>query len=301
MEDMDEAELNALFADKDTYTNGLADKIAAHLMVEGAFNINSTSVEAWKVFFSSLKGKPVAYLDGGKTPKESSTTGTPVSGLTLPVATPLTADINDSKSPAEQWLGTRELTDEEVNQLAQAMVTQVRTRGPFLSLSEFVNRRLDATASLTDPKDNLAVMGALQAALDDPDVDINRNFREDPLRYLDDETSALDFEFDAAAKGPVAYGSAAYIDQADILRHLGSQMTTRGDTFVIRTYGDSLDANGKVVARAWCEAIVQRTPAYLDTSDDAHLKSVDLQSDTNKRFGRKFVITGFRWMTQDEI
>ena len=31
-------------------------------MVSGPFNINSTSVDAWKVLFSSLKGKPLVYL-----------------------------------------------------------------------------------------------------------------------------------------------------------------------------------------------------------------------------------------------
>jgi hypothetical protein len=292
--------LDTLFAAKDTFTNGLADKIASHLMIEGAFNINSTSVDAWRVFFSSLKGKPVAYLDGGKAPKESPTTGTPVSGLTLPVGISQSGTINDSKSPAEQWLGLRELTDEEVEQLAQAMVKQVRIRGPFLSLSEFVNRRIETTTADMDPPDNLAVMGALQAALDDPDVDINRSFREDSLRNLDDETSSLTFAFKAAAKGPVAYGSAAYIDQADILRHLGSQMTPRGDTFVIRTYGDSLAADGKVLARAWCEAVVQRVPNYIDPTNQPHEKQSAL-SDSNKIFGRQFEIIHFRWMHRDEI
>jgi hypothetical protein len=298
--DMDKAELDTLFAAKDTFTNGLADKIASHLMVEGAFNINSTSVDAWKVFFSSLKGKSVAYLDGGKVPQESSTTGTPVSGITLPVGTPQTGAIHDSKSPAEQWLGLRELTDEEVDQLAEAMVKQVRKRGPFLSLSEFVNRRLESTTSTSNPPDNLAVMGALQAALDDPEVDINRSFREDPVRKLDGETSSLGFAFKAAAKGPVAYGSSAYIDQADILRHLGSQITPRGDTFVIRTYGDSLAPDGKVLARAWCEAVVQRIPDYTDSANQPHEKQTAL-SDSNKTFGRQFEIISFRWMNHNEI
>lgn len=298
---LDTAKLTELFTESTLYKDGLADKIAAHLMIEGAFNINSTSVEAWKVFLSSLRGKSVSYLNGGSTPQESPTRGTPVSGITLPISTPLTAPYVDSKNPAEQWLGLKELTDEEVEQLAQAIVKQIKKRGPFLSLSEFVNRRLESTTATLNPPDNLAVMGALQAALDDPSVNINQNFRDDPIRMLDSETSSLTFAFKAAAKGPTAYGSSTYVDQADILRHLGSQMTARGDTFVIRTYGDALDSKGKVLARAWCEAIIQRIPEYLDDQDNSYLKFNDLKSETNKLFGRKFVITGFRWLNSDEI
>ena len=64
--DLDQTGLDELFAKAGDFSDGLADRIAAHLMVEGPFNVNSTSVEAWKVLLSSLKGKPVAYLDKDK-------------------------------------------------------------------------------------------------------------------------------------------------------------------------------------------------------------------------------------------
>jgi hypothetical protein len=178
------------------------------------------------------------------------------------------------------------------------MVKQVKLRGPFLSLSEFVNRRLD------DSNLPFSLKGALQAALDDEDVAINANFRE-PGRMLDVETAAIGFEFPDAAKGPIAYGSAPYVDQADVLRHFSGQLTARGDTFVIRTYGDSIDSSGKIVARAWCEAVVQRTPDYVDsspsTTDEAHTKQADLISEANKTFGRQFNIVSFRWLNPDEV
>jgi hypothetical protein len=298
------SDLNTLFAAKDTFTNGLADKIAAHLMVEGPFNINSTSVEAWRVFFSSLKGKPIAYLDGGKTPKEATTTDTqvPVGMGTLPTGLPAdTADTEDARGPA-QWKGLRVISEDEINALAQAMVREVKKRGPFLSLSEFVNRRLDPNNT-----NGTALKGALQAALDydgsdnaGPEVTINKNFRTDD-RKLDSEVASIDFAFPEAAKGPAAYGSSAYVDQADVLRHFAEQLTPRGDTFVIRAYGDSLDAAGNVLARAWCEAVVQRTPDYVDATDANHVKSADLRSDANKRFGRTLQIVSFRWLNASEI
>jgi hypothetical protein len=164
--DMNQYKLDSLFSDPNLFINGLADKIAAHLMVNGTFNINSTSVEAWKAVFSSLKGKPVAYLDkdtaltDGVSLKEDRPSGVPIG---LGGAANAKSYKNSSSDPSdpEQWIGWRDLTDEEIKQLAIAMVKQVKLRGPFLSLSEFVNRRLDST------NPTLSVKGALQAALDD--------------------------------------------------------------------------------------------------------------------------------------
>jgi type II secretory pathway pseudopilin PulG len=292
---LDQAKLDTLFTQASTYTSGLADKIAAHLMVDGAFNVNSTSVEAWKVFLSSLKGKPVAYLDGGVTPNETVPEGATVSPGSLPNAVPIkTAAITSPNLPPEQWKTGRELTDEEIGELAVAMVKQVKLRGPFLSLSEFINRRLDGSNK------EFAIKGALQAALDDKDVSINAAFRT-AARMLNSETAGIGFAFPEAAEGPVAYGSSAYVDQADILRSFAGQLTPRGDTFVIRTYGDSMDSAGNVLARAWCEAVVQRFPDYVDGTDENHIKAALLQADANKAYGRKFKIVSFRWLNSSEV
>ena len=115
------------------------------------------------------------------------------------------------------------------------------------------------------------------------------------------ETNGMTTAFTEALNGPIAYGSTPYVDQADVLQNMGSLLTPRGDTFVVRTYGDSLDKNGKVMARAWCEAIVQRTPDYSDTADEDYLKFSELSSDVNKRFGRKFYVVNFRWLNPKEI
>ncbi len=294
---LDQTKLNALFTQTNLFSNGLADKIAAHLVVDGAFNVNSTSVDAWRVLFSSLRGKPVAYLESGKTPLESvSADKTAVNSVMLPNAKPISSSaISSPNNPSEQWIAGRELTDTEIGKLAEAMVRQVKLRGPFLSMSEFINRRLDGS----NAKD-MALKGALQAALDDPSVSINAQFRT-PARVLDSEVAGVGFAFPDAAKGPIAYGSQPYVDQADVLRSLAEQLTPRGDTFVIRTYGDSIDAQGNVVARAWCEAVVQRVPEYLDPADENHVKTASLLSEANKRHGRRFQIVNFRWLNADEV
>ncbi len=297
---LEKTDIDSMFSAAGNYTGGLADLIAARLMVEGAFNVNSTSVAAWKVFFSSLKGKPVTYLDHKKAMtdgvklSEMTPKGVLVGSFTLPNGEPVKGSTADPSEPG-QWLGARELSDDEIGQLAIAMVKQVKLRGPFLSLSEFVNRRLDAG----NPE--LAVKGALQAALDDNLVAINEGFRSKEREFSNAERGQMSPAFPAAMNGSPSYGSAAYIDQADILRHLSSQLTPRGDTFVIRAYGDSLDADGNVTARAWCEAVVQRLPVYIDPLDAAHAKQSDLQSPTNKNFGRKSEIISFRWLNSSEV
>lgn len=295
-----EDKLDGWLETRDDYLDGFADKIAAHLMVQGAFNVNSTSVDAWRALFSSLKGKKVSYLDpssslsGGVNLDDTDPEGVPVGAGPFQNGEAYTGSANDPSDP-EQWLGWRELTDEEIDELAEAMVEQVKLRGPFLSLSEFVNRRLDRSDK------ELALKGALQAALDDPKVSINKGFRNGTRQFSAAETQYAGARFKEAAEGPIAYGSPAYVDQADILRSFAAQLTPRGDTFIIRTYGDSLDSSGEVQARAWCEATVQRVPDYLDPSDESHLKQSNLSSPSNQSFGRRLTITSFRWLNPSEI
>jgi hypothetical protein len=300
---MNESKLTDLMGKKADFEDGLADQIAAHLMVEGPFNINSTSVDSWRIFFSSLKAKPVAYLDsnaamsGSEPSVATGYIGTPVGQTGLAGGAPFTGSP-DSPRNADQWTSWRALTETEIDELAVAMVNQVKLRGPFLSLSEFVNRRLEGDSGKAAER---SVKGALQAALDDPEVSINSAFRNNDRKFSNAEISSMNPEFDLAAEGPIAYGSAPYIDQADVLRGFAAQLTPRGDTFVIRSYGDSLDTQGNVEARAWCEAVVQRIPEYIDPSiDEAHEKQADL-SEANKTFGRQFKIISFRWLNASGV
>jgi len=280
------------------------EELASHLFVEGPFNVNSTSVEAWKAVFAGMRGHEVV-VDRSPRGRPSSwpsshelveTKGTPVSGFSITSGEPWKGTSSDPADP-EQWHAWRSLSDGQIDELANAMVEQVKRRGPFLALSEFVNRRLDR-----DPE--LAKKGALQAALDDDEVSINAGFRNSDRSFSSDELSSLsEVRFPEALEGPVAYGSIAYADQADLLRQLGGQLTPRGDCFVIRSYGDSVAADGTVLARAWCEAVVQRLPEYVDAgaADLPHASFDLLRSETNRRFGRSLRIVSFRWLSPEEI
>jgi hypothetical protein len=275
-----------------------AERVGAHLLVEGGFNVNSTSVQAWKVLLSSLRKQDVATIEPDspdKTRMEASK-GVPAAGL-LTAAGPAIPEksLKDPKSPL-QWRGFRDLSDDQIDELAEAIVVQVRKRGPFLSLADFVNRRLGYDR-------DMARFGALQAALDDDAVSINRDFLKGSRAVAVADAAKAKLAFPEAEAGAAAAGIPGYVKQADLLTSLGPLLTPRSDTFRIRAYGETRSKNGKkVVARAWCEAIVQRTPEYLDSTADEAWRTPDrLRSKANKLFGRRFVVTRFRWLQPDKV
>jgi hypothetical protein len=138
---------------------------ASCLLVDGAFNVNSTRKQAWKALLLSTR--------------DTKTKGR----AAFPrLVNPPGSDA-DSAVPGslDSWTGFRSLTNEEADEFAEAIVTEVKTRGPFLSLGDFVNRRLKADA--TGDK------GALQAAIDR--TSINRAY--DQSQPLDNKKSLPDY------------------------------------------------------------------------------------------------------------
>ena len=95
-------------------------------------------------------------------------------------------------------------------------------------------------------------------------------------------------------------GIPGWITQADLLQVLGPSLAVRSDTFRIRTYGEALDEQGKVIAKAWCEAVVQRMPEYVDPANAAVERDTAL-TPVNQRFGRRFNVVSFRWLSPQEI
>ncbi len=257
-------------------------KSAARLMVDGGFNINSTSVAAWTAVLSSTNRKRPVFMPGDSNLKSQDRGKYVVSRNPNPTIGTATEEA--------RWLGYRELTEEEIRQLAEAVVRQVKKRGPFRSLGEFVNRRL------TDDVE-LAKFGALQAALEDPKVDINRDYRGGNKEIKAGDIVGTNYKFPQAAEGSRYHGTPAYINQADILTPLAPIMQARSDTFVVRGYGEALSADGShITARAWCEAVVQRVPDYIDATDSADVAFGQLTSKTNKILGRRFIMQSFRWL-----
>jgi hypothetical protein len=252
---------------------------ASAMWVDGAFNINSTSVDAWKAVLGSSRLTGLATDDNIPFPRV----------LNSPHGAWKNGDATDTN---KVWAGRRELTPGEIDQLANAIVREVRTRGPFLSMADFVNRRL--------AENQTGRMGALEAAIEKSGLNSGLIAayplaNQSPLpdyKHPDNIPDATPME-QTLKPASKAWGAPAWLTQADVLQVIGPALSARSDTFVIRAFGDALNANGNVAARAWCEAVVQRTPQPV--SPDASGINPDL-TNTKTDFGRRFAITSFRWL-----
>jgi type II secretory pathway pseudopilin PulG len=251
------------------------------LMNEGAFNVNSTSVEAWKAVLSSNRrsdgSTPFPRIIGDEQDEWSAADG-------------LTTDL--------AWNGTRILEDAEIHRLAEAIVVEVKKRGPFLSLADFVNRRLENGPD--------ADQGTLSAAIER--AGLNRPFEYHELYQLNNERSLGDYDHPDNIEDSTrleqtlkpqskAWGAPTHLTQADLLQAIGPGLSARSDTFVIRAYGESVDGE-EIKARAWCEAILQRLPEPL-RPDESGLNP-DKKSEFPD-FGRRFKVKSFRWLNADEV
>lgn len=261
-------------------------RIASLLRIRGAFNVNSTDRDAWRAFFSStakLRIPVDSAIDRNSTWKDSRNA---IAALLVPAGGAIEDDDLDDPSDPDQWLGFRDLTDTELSDLADAMVEEVQTRGPFLSISDFVNRRV---GSDTD----LAAKGALQAALDKT---VNLPLETGPRA----SGAAAGAAFPAAEIGSKMTHVPGHVKQADVLTSLGSLVQVRGDTFTIRAYGEARDTSGKVTASASCEAVVRREAGWVDPVDDPLTMPANLTSPSNQIFGRGFKLISFRWLNADK-
>ena len=282
---------------------------AEYQMIRGPFNVNSTSVQAWKAVLASMKQSEVTTLWARSSALEKRTsTGTPITAMSLPNGTKTRSGAitpaNIDNVRTNDWNGYRELTDDELEILARKIVDEVRDRGPFLSLSEFVNRRIG-------PSEPHTLKGALEAAIDKAEINEKQNavfpntfLNQVPVTATDvSDPKLYSYKTPEATTGNPAAGAPGWVNQGDLLRILEPAATVRGDTFVIRVYGEAQDANKNIIARAYAEAVVQRVPEYVDPVDRPSLNAYNdpTAAAANKTFGRRFNVVSFRWLSNDEV
>lgn len=313
------------------------DQAAANLVVEGAFNINSTSEQAWRAV---LAGK----LDLPSNPSYAHQTDNvdglipyprfwgnqervgngPFEGLSQTMSTDFSSQDGflDTYYQGNRGLflgdaaasSSNASAEAVVNELARTIVREIRRRGPFLSLADFINR------PIYDTREDAGIKGALQAAIDrteapgqvNPVVPIynyarrifNTGNNQNPYPSWDDEhyQGGPDSERGVGrdAFSLISAFAPKYLTQADLLSSLGPFLSARSDTFRIRTYGESRNATtNKVEGRAWCEAIVQRVPEYIDPAINPN--AWDEPNGINRIFGRRYKILFVRWLSPSEI
>ena len=243
---------------------------------------------------------------------------------------PLVNDI-----PVSAWDGFSRLTDAQITSFATEIVNQVKARGPFMSISDFVNRQVSNNTALNKA-------GAIQTAIDQSLNFITRDendeiVAEGPLHKIKREAGG-ELPHDPEINGwngvPILMGDADKYDsepddgkltdrlttegiagdirQADVLRALAPRLSARTDTFRIRSYGEVRDADDKIIASATCEAVVQRLPEYVDLDTDPDdnepwdeydpaAAPADTLNAMNQEYGRRFKIISFRWLDDKEV
>lgn len=236
---------------------------ADSLLLEGGFNINSTSIAAWTAILDSLQQERVPVSDNSgaiydelemgprifNLPHGGNTASSASIASAMETQNPVLFDASNPTVEIERrhpafLVGVRELSEEQIENLAEAVVTRIRTRGqPFRSLSEFADS------------------GILQAAIDaDPSI----NLRHD-------------------GEDRIARNSPASITQGSIIAALAPIIAARSDTFLVRAYGASPRGTA-----AWLEALVQRMPEA--TADE---------NDPEDR--RRFEVLYLRWLDTEQL
>ncbi len=307
-------DFNSLFdqyyMDLNTNPQNLRHKVVNgdRLVVDGAFNVNSTSVEAWESVLCRGLIEEWSYPtkdDEGMVDEDTTTT------LVNPFARfvqsayntfytgPKTGAASTSEIPPREFFvrGVREFTTEQIQRLAEAIVSEIVVfhgdsgQGrPFVSMQEFVNSGVITRAIATA---GLNTMDAIEELWDSPEG-AGMATRDDPSGQNFINGDYNDFSYDQ-----IWHYSPYYLTQADVLAAIDPFLTVRSDTFIIRGYAEERfyerDSNkeivdttptvvsGNILSSAMVELLVQRTyelhPDYPGSENN-----------------RRFRIVGVRWL-----
>ncbi len=257
----------------------LSEELARDVLVSGAFNIHSTSEEAWAALLRSLRLDGWSFRHGYGVP-EIERPGLVNGVFRFPQGArghykspfldyPAYPEVSQEEKAAwyktrpgePDWLyafdtGLRELRERDVDALAGAVVDLLRARArPFVSLSEFVDSGLLQEA--IDRTEINSVASGAEATYD----------RQDPVG-------------DAAVFPEYC---PSFLTQADLLSTFAPLLSARSDSFVIRVRAEVSPAGGSGPAvAAGCEAWVQRLTEAVDPEVPEK--------------GRRFKILSIRWL-----
>ena len=269
-------------------TNTLAEltssnRTAELLVIEGAFNLNSTSSAAWAATLGSIQlpDWEIANIDDSNgdliagAPRRTVELGQTL--LRFPQSAQEiyhTGAYKDSTQPPTEYFRVGAKTSNNATdpmsytelgtQIAQRVASRIQLLGPFTSIETFLSP-VEHT-DFTHPQDPAQYLSVIERAiLDLPKI--NQSAGED-----------------------IWYHTSSFLSQADVMTALAPIASVRGDTFTIRALGQTdLDISGESVATAICEARVQRLPTTVDLNDSVQTPDPD-------GHGRRFVITSIKWL-----
>ncbi|MDR1497761.1 MAG: hypothetical protein LBS59_05030, partial [Puniceicoccales bacterium] len=319
-------------------TNHSYRQSAGFLLQNGTFNINATDERAWRTVLGSTHETPVPTMNNnsGVWSGVEKTDDTPFPRFIPIVGSSGNGGLknNSGIADAASWKGGKALNSTQIEKLARAIALKIRTRlatlgyrtkyssptgetlcRPFFSLAEFINR------SLTN--DETGKIGLVQSAIFYADSKLGAAINTGMKQSHDLTPASLRKADQGAFYAPeiaeisdgnilMASGAPGALLQGDILQIIGSKISPRSDTFVIRAYGDTASKAGThIAARAYIEAVVQRLPDYVDPSNK---NTPDLHPDKdawdpndrkinpiNIYLGRRFRVISTRWLAGNEI
>lgn len=273
--------------DEDEYSSKL-------LMSEGAFNLNSTSGEAWAMILGSILLEEWEISNINDTngdivpnaPRRSVELGQSI--LRFPQSaqevfhTGALPD-NASNHPLTEYFrsGAKHFKDSDDesdtvpyldlgNAIAKRISERIQRYGPFKSIEAFLSPVEDG--SFRDPNDDTAQLSVIERAVLDV-AEINQS--ED-------------------GEG-IWHHTSSYLSQADIMTGISPVANVRGDSFIIRAVGTSGSGFGpNDESTIVCEARVQRVPTLVDPTDD-------IVKPDETAFGRRFQITAIRWLDSNSL
>jgi hypothetical protein len=287
-------------------------KMAAYSMLKGGFNINCTDANAWARFLRGTNNDiPIKFTN--ELIDERSIPGLDnqiIGYLGFPSSSSLAPpSSSEANNIAQTWSGYSRLTLAfQINNMATAIADEVKKRGPFMSVSDFVNHKVGGNLGVT----NQHRKGAIQAAIDTM-VAGTTDENGDPIikpfnDVIAEEAGGVTTEYgwqntvpNTTLAGNSAMGIPGTVTQANVLRVLAPRLTARSDTFRIRAYGEVRDADGNIIAKATCEAIVQRLPEYVDSNNNEPWDEGATLNTINQTYGRRFEIRSFRWLDESEV
>ena len=259
---------------------------AKFLLQGGAFNLNSVSAAAWAAVLRSVRfsvGFDFNYL------AVDANTGTADDATTVPAGFTGAAFLRFPQSAQEVYRADDNYPQSQFGGGGPVINTPLYRRGV----------RTLAAADLTSLANAIVALVSQYQAANGPFVSLEQFLNPASVGNPSLLEQAI---ANANINANVAEFSSQFLTQGDIMTALAPVLFPRSDTFVVRTYGETVNpATGATEGRAWCEATVQRVPDYFDSTDPAETAPAALASPLNQTFGRRFKVVSFRWLTRSDI
>lgn len=266
--------------------------VAQDLLVKNRFNLNSTSIAAWKAVLGSLRINNWSYLDYPEDDTSNlsalTTTTDTRGGLFTRYSHSLPETYETDETPkfegngastvpvapsAFYRRGARYLTSTQLENLATEITNLLKQRGrPFFSMQEFLSRTSGSNTSLLET--------AIANTLTTNGRQTWNHEWETTGEITDDTVNNIEID----------HFSPGFLTQADIMTAIGPMLAPRSDTFKIRVKAESFNFQNNRPVEAALEAIVQRTPELVDAN-----------TLPNGPAERKFKIIHIKWLSPEEI